>query len=965
MSSKDQNVSQNPPHQGDPFDNVVWIKRTARLTNAAGDVIFEQKDVEVPAFWSQTATDIMASKYLWGALDSPQRETGARMMITRVVEKITEEGQKAGYFSSVPDAVSFANDLKYLLVYQLAAFNSPVWFNVGCDRYEPHAQAQHWYWDNKTNTVKYGAVGYDKPQCSACFINSVEDSMEGIMQLAATEARLFKFGSGTGTNFSSLRSSQESVSGGGEASGPLSFMRGLDAFAGVIKSGGKTRRAAKMAILNATHPDIEEFINCKRKEEKKAYALMKQGYDGSSGPDSEAYSSIFYQNANNSVRVTNEFMQAAINDADTSLHAVTNGEPVKTVKASYLLDQIAEATWECGDPGMQFDTTINDWHTCKATDRIYASNPCSEFMFLDNTACNLASLNLLKFLKPDGSFDVHKFTKAVHTLILAQDILVDMSGYPTEAIARNSHDFRPLGLGYANLGALLMAKGLAYDSDEGRAYAAQITSLMCGEAYVASAAMAGKLDTIPPAQKYTQIGYSGSFPGYAFNRMSMQSVIRQHLQKAHEVPYSIDDKLNKAARLSWKNAQDVGRVYGFRNAQVTVLAPTGTIGFLMDCDTTGIEPELCLVKYKKMVGGGNLKLVNAGALHAFTNLKYNAIDAQAIVDYIAAEGTVEGCPQLKPEHLSIFDTAFRPLKGTRSIHYRGHILMMAAVQPFLSGAISKTVNLPQEATVADIRKAYIESWEAGLKSVAIYRDGSKSNQVLVTAKDSKKEEVKIAQVIVEVDNDDAHEAVAYLSTEPVPGPSPAKQTTLDAPPLSVRHSLPDERLALTHKFSIAGHEGYINVGVYKNGQPGEVFISMAKEGSTISGLMDGFAIVVSIALQHGVPLETIVRKLAHTRFEPSGFTPNPQVKFAKSILDYVARWMEYRFLKDRLPILNQETAVPASVVKELEKAYKQADSLDQLFETGDSPSCSVCGTITVRSGSCYTCPGCATTTGCS
>ncbi|MGA2170430.1 MAG: vitamin B12-dependent ribonucleotide reductase [Terracidiphilus sp.] len=938
-----------------PYDELQWERRTASITDTKGNTIFEQKDVEVPVDWSMTATNIMASKYLHGQMGTPERESGVRQLVGRVAETIRDWGLAGSYFASAEDAAIFHDELAHMLLTQKAAFNSPVWFNLGCDRLEPEAAGQNWHWDPVTGGVKYSATGYHNPQCSACFINSVEDSMGGIMDLARTEALLFKFGSGTGTNFSSLRSSKESVSGGGTASGPLSFMRGFDAFAGVIKSGGKTRRAAKMAILNVDHPDIMEFIGCKAREEAKAFTLIKAGYDGS-GPDSEAYSSIFFQNANNSVRVSDEFMRAYESDGEFTTYTVNGHQPVKTYKAREIMRKIAEATWLCGDPGMQFDTTINRWHTSKNSGRINASNPCSEYMFLDNSACNLASFNLMKYLTPAGVFDIAAYRHSISVMITAMEILVDNSGYPTEGIARNSHDYRPLGLGYANLGALLMALGLPYDSATGRDLAAGLTAILSGQAYLQSAVMAAHC---PPLASATPLTASvdrrgGACPGFYVNREPFLDVIRMHRAEVNNLgtsrtsgePFSVPqfDALIEASRESWDAALIFGERHGYRNSQTTVLAPTGTIGFMMDCDTTGIEPELALVKYKKLVGGGNIKLVNNTVPAALFKLGYGDEQVNAIVSYIDATGTIEGAPGIKAEHLAVFDCSFKPLKGTRTIHYLGHIKMMAAAQPFLSGAISKTVNLPQEASVEEVAEAYAESWRQGIKAVAIYRDGSKGTQPLNTSMDAKREpsaldaagsrvlaqlaafqpaaeadvkaleakigeklEVSARQVIAAAAAfQNALEEIAKAAALPVITASAAIGTAqelakdsaqdLNGPPRAVRHRLPEERASITHKFSIAGHEGYITVGLYPTGQPGEIFIKMAKEGSTVSGLMDAFATSISLALQHGVPLKVLCEKFAHTRFEPSGWTGNEQIGYAKSLMDYIFRWLNLRFL---------------------------------------------------------------------
>ena len=948
-----------------PYDEVQWETRTAAITDAGGKTIFEQKDVEVPIDWSMTATNIVASKYLHGQLGTAERETGVRQLVGRVAETIRDWGLSGGYFASPEDAAIFHDELVHLLVTQKAAFNSPVWFNVGCDRLEPNSDAQNWHWNQHTCAVEFSVTGYRKPQCSACFINAVEDSLDSILTLAKTEGMLFKWGSGTGTNLSSIRGSKETLSGGGTASGPLSFMRGFDAFAGVIKSGGKTRRAAKMVILNVDHPDIVDFIECKSKEEAKAWALMREGYDGSSGPDSEAYSSIFFQNANNSVRVTDEFMRAVEKDADFTTRTVKDGTPVATYKARDIMKKISEATWQCGDPGMQYDTTINRWHTSKNTGRINASNPCSEYMFLDNSACNLASFNLLKFVTPSGTFDIPAYRAAIDVMITAMEILVDNSGYPTEAIARNSHDYRPLGLGYANLGALLMAFGLPYDSDAGRDFAATLTAIMCGEAYLQSARIAEKCPPLASATPQTAGANSdnaGACPGYYVNREPFLDVIRMHRAEVNNIGKSkmpvilsgarsaeskdphfayfavpqFDDLL-QASRDCWDQALARGEKHGYRNSQVTVLAPTGTIGFMMDCDTTGIEPDLAIVKYKKLVGGGMIKIVNNTVPTALFKLGYNNAQVDAIVSYIDATGTIEGAPSLKAEHLAVFDCSFQPAKGTRSIQYMGHVRMMAAPQPFLSGAISKTVNLPHDCTLDDIAEAYLESWRLGLKAVAVYRDGSKGAQPLNVSDGAKAKDVKGAGASPSPEQSAAADRVlsamasghkpaeadlktleakvaekveiaskaivaatnAFTAALARTEASEAERSDLeqsDAPPRAVRHRLPSERASLTHKFSIAGHEGYITVGLYPNGQPGEIFIRMAKEGSTVSGLMDSFATAASLALQHGVPLKVLCEKFAHSRFEPSGWTGNEHIGYAKSIMDYIFRWLQLRFL---------------------------------------------------------------------
>src|SRR4030081_399648 len=790
-----------------PFDAVEWERRVALIGNEKGKTIFRQENVEVPKGWSQTATNIVTSKYFHGKPGSPEREGSVRELIARVVNTIVRWGEEGGYFADGQSRDAFRDELTHLLVEQKMAFNSPVWFNVGVQ---------------------------PKPQCSACFINSVHDSMESIMGLTRTEGMLFKWGSGTGTNFSTLRGSRETLSGGGIASGPVSFMKGFDAFAGVIKSGGKTRRAAKMVILNIDHPDIVEFIECKMKEERKAHVLIEQGYD--SGIDGDAYSSIFFQNANHSVRVSDDFMRAAEEDRDWWTRNITDGQPNEKLRARDLLAKVADSTWHCGDPGMQYDTTVNRWHTSKNTARINASNPCSEYMFLDDTACNLASLNLMKYLGPNGQFDVEAFKHAVDVTITAQEILVDNASYPTPKIAENSHNFRPLGLGYANLGALLMSMALPYDSEEGRDMSGAVTALMCGEAHAQSSRIAERM---------------GPFAGYEVNREPMLDVIRMHREAMRGIePEHVQTELFMAAQESWDTALAHGEKYGYKNSQVTVLAPTGTIGFMMDCDTTGVEPDLALIKYKKLVGGGMIKIVNNTVPTALFKLGYDHDQANAIVSYIDATGTIEGAPHNKDEHLVGFDCSFKPSKGTRSIAYMGHLRMMAATQPFISGAISKTVNLPENATVEDIMEAYLQAWKLGLKSVAVYRDGCKKSQPLSAAgtktANSSKEDSRAG------------------------APVPREEENLNAPPRAVRHKLQEERASITHKFKVGDHEGYITVGLYPNGEPGELFITMAKEGSTVSGLVDSFALAVSIALQHGVQLRLLCEKFAHTRFEPSG-----------------------------------------------------------------------------------------------
>ncbi len=878
-----------------PFDEIEWELRTAVISNEKGEKIFEQKNVEIPKSWSMTATNVVVSKYFHGSLNTPERETSVRQIVDRVAKSTVGWGRKQKYFATEQDAEIFYNELCFILVNQYMAFNSPVWFNVGVE---------------------------EKPQCSACFINSVQDSMESILGLARTEGMLFKFGSGTGSNLSTLRSSREALAGGGTASGPVSFMKGFDAFAGVIKSGGKTRRAAKMVILNSDHPDVVEFINCKAVEEKKAWALIDSGYNGGFNVPGGAYDSVSYQNANHSVRVTDDFMKAVLEDKEWSTKAVRTGKPVDTYRARDLMRQIAEAAWLCGDPGMQFDTTVNAWHTSSNTARINASNPCSEYMYLDDSACNLASLNLMKFRTENGEFDVESFKYAVGITITSQEIFVDNASYPTPAIEKNSHDYRPLGLGYANLGALLMARGLAYDSDSGREYAAAITSLMCGEAYAQSARIAE---------------HTGPFNGYAVNREPMLAVMNKHSIHADKISRDyVPAPLWEASSTSWKEAIALGKSNGFRNGQATVLAPTGTIGFMMDCDTTGVEPDIALVKYKKLVGGGMMKIVNQTVPEALRKLGYDSEAIEHIVSFIDKNDTIEGAPFLKEEHLSVFDCAFKPAKGKRSIQYMGHIKMMGATQPFLSGAISKTVNMPNDVTPEDIMQAYVESWKLGLKAVAVYRDGCKRTQPLSTSLDveKKKEEKK-------------------------------------PEPRLARRRLPAERAAYTHKFSIAGHEGYITAGMYEDGTPGEVFITMSKEGSTLSGMMDAFATSISIALQYGVPIKVLVDKFSHMRFEPSGFTQNPEIPIAKSICDYLFRWLGLKFLpKDEQPMsMLAETPVLEAVAKSEVKAESVA-SVERgekyVFQTqADAPPCHECGSLMIRSGACYKCTQCGSTSGCS
>ena len=902
-------------HAGvDPMSQVEWEPRSAVISSEDGHVVFEQRDVEVPRAWSQTATNVVVSKYFRGPLGDPRRETSVRQLIARVVDTIGGWGEKQGYFSADGECETFKAELAWILVNQLASFNSPVYFNVGIEA---------------------------KPQCSACFILKVDDNMESILTWYRNEGMIFKGGSGAGVNLSALRSCREHLSSGGTASGPLSFMKAADASAGVIKSGGKTRRAAKMVVLNVDHPDIKNFITCKQDEEKKAWALIDAGYDSSL--DGDAYGSVFFQNANNSVRATNEFMNAIVNDGSWQTRFVKGGDVADTFPARDLLRLIAEAAWACGDPGMQFDTTVNEWHTCPNSGRINASNPCSEYMHLDNSACNLASLNLLKFVDDRGDFNVKAFRHAVDVMITAQDIVIDNSSYPTEEIGRNARAFRELGLGYANLGATLMALGMPYDSDQGRSYAAAITALMTGEAYAQSARLASAL---------------GPFEGYAVNREPMLGVIEHHRNCAREQlkPEYVPLDLLHAARESWDAALELGAGVGYRNSQATVIAPTGTIAFMMDCDTTGIEPDIALIKYKKLVGGGMLKIVNQTVPRALKRLGYDSREVQEIVEYLDENETIEGAPHLADAHQAVFDCAFKPRAGSRTIHYLGHLKMMGAVQPFISGAISKTINMPADVTVDEVGEAYVTGWKLGLKAIAIYRDGSKRTQPLNTGKTA-----------MRVADDSA--AVA-------------------APPLDefrpYRRKMADERKSITHKFDIAGHEGYITVGMYEDGNPGEIFVSMSKQGSTISGLMDSFATAISYALQYGVPIQFLVDKFAHMRFEPSGFTKNPQIPYAKSIVDYLFRWLASKFLdeqaRNEVGVIASEPA-PVADPSDSGGAPKLSlvrpriapdlidgkdNSMRQAFiNQADAPPCPDCGCIMVRNGACYKCMNCGTTSGCS
>jgi ribonucleoside-diphosphate reductase alpha chain len=931
-----------------PFDQVEWDLRTAEITDDAGKAIFRQENVEVPKSWSPLATKIAVSKYFYGDIahgDDPYkggRERSVRQLIHRVTRTITDCGIADGYFADEESAEVFYNDLTWLCLNQHGAFNSPVWFNVGLWHQYKTGEGRgegNWFFNRETGEAERAKTQYEYPQGSACFIQSVDDTMEDIMRLAMSEAMLFKYGSGTGSDLSSLRSTREKLSGGGKPSGPLSFLKVYDQVANVVKSGGKTRRAAKMNTLKDWHPDIEEFIEAKTKEEKKAWALIEQGYDGSY--NGEAYGSIMYQNENLSVRVSDEFMSAAIAGKEWWTRKVTTGEKCEKKDARTLLRKIAEGTHVCGDPGMQFDTTIHKWHTCKGTGRQNSTNPCSEYLFLDNTACNLASLNLLKFKRTDGSFDVERFKAAVRIFITAQEIIVDNASYPIKEIAENSHIFRTLGLGYANLGALIMSYGLGYDSDEGRALAGAITAIMTGHAYEQSALLAKA---------------EGPFPGYRDTRCSgvtktvdktnepyMLEVIEQHRSHVERIQTSERfGYLKDEAQRCWDSALALGKKHGYRNAQVTVLAPTGTIGFLMDCDTTGIEPDIALVKYKLLAGGGMLKIVNQTVKPALQNLGYSDADITAIVAHIEKFDTIEDVQDestgevvrsgLKEEHLPVFDCAFKPMRGQRSLHYRGHIRMMAAAQPFLSGAISKTVNLPETATVEDIMNTYIEGWELGLKAIAIYRDGSKRSAPVVTDKKKHGSSSSTAAAVADIACDEdalADEVAAVVADKHALQERIAdleKEVAIlrvkaDEP---VRRRMPETRLAINHKFEIAGHKGYINVGLFEDGQPGELFIQMNKEGSTLGGLMDTVATLTSISLQYGVPLESLVKKFAYQRFEPSGFTKNPDIRNATSITDYIFRWLGCQFIKGYKEATSPNKGQQELPLKELAEIDKKA-----------------------------------------
>ncbi|MEO1618809.1 MAG: vitamin B12-dependent ribonucleotide reductase [Planctomycetota bacterium] len=963
-----------PADGNSPFDTTEWELRSAAIKDENGNALFEQNNCEVPADWSQLATNVVVSKYFYGdPSNKAERERSVRQLIHRVTRTIADWGLADGYFDSAEDGENFYRDLTWLCLHQHGAFNSPVWFNVGLHhQYGVTGAKCNWAWDRTAEETFQPENPYEFPQGSACFIQSVDDNMEDIMRLACAEAMLFKFGSGTGTDLSTIRSSREGLSGGGTPSGPLSFMRVYDSIAGVIKSGGKTRRAAKMQSLKVWHPDILEFIECKWSEEKKAHALIREGYD--SNFNGEAYSSVCFQNANLSVRLTDDFMDSVRNGKrwQTRWISERNSGDAPSYDAKELLNKMSECAWHCGDPGVQYDTIINQWHTCPNSGEINASNPCSEYMFLDNTACNLASINLMKFAGTDGSFDVKRFRAAARLFFIAQEILVDHASYPTEPIARNSHKFRPLGLGYSNLGSLIMSRGMGYDSDAARGLCGSITALLHGEANRTSAELAGVV---------------GPFDGYAENEKPMLNVMQMHRKAADDINDAGPADLKEAAQKLWDDVLEIGGKYGFRNAQATVLAPTGTISFMMDCDTTGIEPDIALVKYKQLAGGGMLKIVNQTVARALTRLGYSTEQVEAILAFIDVNDTIEGAPELKTEHLPIFDCAFTPANGVRSISWRAHITMMAAAQPFLSGAISKTVNMPSDSTPADIADAYFWGWELGLKAIAIYRDGSKQSQPLNTSSDEGAESAAEQEVVTKT-----VEKIIYKPR---------------------RERLPDTRSSITHKFTIAGHEGYLCVGQYPDGRPGEVFITMAKEGSTVGGIMDSFGTALSIALQYGVPLEVLVNKFSHTRFEPMGHTSNKDIRIAKSVVDYIARWLGLTFMSrdntvtdspasgspshgsngeshdsfvggNGAEVVSPEVSIAASERASLlaglggnangngaakengRPEAKDSGRQDQFarFQI-DAPSCDNCGSITVRNGNCYLCHNCGASMGCS
>jgi ribonucleoside-diphosphate reductase alpha chain len=970
-----------------PFDQIEWDKRTAEITDDGGKVIFKQENVEVPKSWSVLATKVVVSKYFYGEQHTSERETSVKQLIHRITRTISDWGIADGYFSKA-DGEIFYEELTWLCLNQYGAFNSPVWFNVGL--YHEYGVGKksgkgNWFFNRQTKEAERASTQYEYPQGSACFIQSVKDDMESIMHLCYSEAMLFKYGSGTGTDLSPIRSSREKLSGGGRPSGPMSFLKVYDQVANVVKSGGKTRRAAKMNTLRDWHGDIEEFIDAKQKEEKKAWALIEQGYDGSYNGD--AYGSVMYQNENLSVRASDEFFEAALAGKEWWTKTVSGDKPLQKKDASKLLDKIAEGTHICGDPGIQYDGAIQKWHTCKGTEPIHSTNPCSEYVFVNNTACNLASLNLMKFKREDGIFDVERFKAACRIFITAQEILVDNASYPTKEIAENSHIFRTLGLGFANLGSLCMSYGLPYDSDEGRALAGAITSIMTGHAYEQSAEIAANVGAFAG---YRDARCSGVEKTVAKDNVeSMLGVIKLHRDAVEGIQPSAEfNYLKTEARKTWDSALAKGQQHGYRNAQVTVLAPTGTIAFLMDCDTTGVEPDIALVKYKLLAGGGMLKIVNRGVPDALRRLGYNEADNKQIIAHIEKFDTIEDVEEngatiksgLKAEHLPVFDCAFKPSRGKRSIGYMAHLKMMSAAQPFISGAISKTVNMPSECTVAEIRDTYVQAWKMGLKCVAIYRDGSKRSQPLNTKKTNEAGDKSAAAAAPALDA-----RIKELEAEVT------KLRAESGKPL--RRRLTDTRQALTHKFDIAGHEGYLTVGLFDDGQPGELFITMAKEGSTIGGLMDSIGTLSSMAFQYGVPLDALVRKFAHQRFEPSGFTKNPEIRNASSITDYVFRWLAFQFIpgyreSHNVPRAQGELAMPG-LIEEMKKqinrpvpelpmsddtdivdlqktSVRRAKTLTSMITNQqDAPTCPNCGNVVVRNGACYKCLNCGESLGCS
>ena len=978
-------IQHNPNHKGikiepvfcpsdaaDPFDTVEWETRTATIKGDGGSVFFEQNDCEFPKDWSQLSVNVVASKYFFGEPNTPQREKSIKQLVNRVSRTIADWGLADGYFASKEDAENYYRELTWLCLHQHAAFNSPVWFNVGLNQFYGISGAKcTWHWDAKVGEATQPENAYEFPQASACFIQSVEDNMEAIMELARSEAMLFKFGSGTGTDLSTIRSCREKLSGGGKPSGPLSFMRVYDQIAAVVKSGGKTRRAAKMQSLKVTHPDIMDFIDCKFREEEKGRMLMREGFSYD-----DAYSSILYQNANLSVRLTDDFMQAVKDNKTWATHWVTDpSKKGSEYPAREVFDKISSTAWACGDPGVQYDTTINKWHTCPNSGRINASNPCSEYMFVDDSACNLASINLMKFRTSEGLFDHERFVKACRIIFIAQDIIVDRASYPIKKIAENSHKFRALGLGYSNLGSLIMSLGLPYDSDESRGLCSVITALMHGAAYRTSSELAEAI---------------GTFDAYEENKVPMNKVMEMHWNAVNRITMC-PKYLKSAARELWDDVTEAGKRVGFRNAQSTVLAPTGTISFMMDCDTTGIEPDIALVKYKQLAGGGTLRIVNNTVPQALATLGYSDTDIEAIKQWIEENGTIAGAPALLDEHLPVLDCAFSAPGSNRCIPWDAHVRMMAAAQPFISGAISKTVNMPSEATVADVANAYMLGWELGLKALAIYRDGSKSGQPLSTGS-GKGAKTEVAEGTCEK---------CGRSLE-----SDKKKKKQTGPR---RERLPDTRNSMTHKFNVSGHEGYITVGLYPDGRPGELFITMAKEGSTIGGLMDCFGTALSMSLQYGVPLKVYIEKFSHTRFEPQGYTKNPDIPIAKSVVDYIFRWLGKTFFpedghekhgkhdnhepvktasvepatKSNEPVTAKHTesaaikesypvsvsVIDSTVVMESENldAHGEVTGSNDLFATfqSDAPACDSCGAICVRAGNCYLCYNCGKSMGCS